>query len=344
MPTRREFMRLALSGLAAGFCGTAIAKEKPKMPFFRTRGVVVSPDDLTLGDWPERASSAGLTVIALGAAPSGLIQFIKSDSGKGFLAKCRQLGLDVEYEMHAMFELLPRSLFTENPDFFRMDDDGKRTPDANLCVHSDEALEIVCDNAVVMCKALRPTTHRYFLWFDDGQPGCRCSKCREFSDSEQALIVENRMLAAIRGFDAKARLAHLAYTRTMSPPVKVKPIPGVFLEFAPFTRSYKASLRDPSNSRDLEALDANLKVFKAEDARILEYWLDVSLFSSWKKPAVKLDLDERILRDDLRAYAKRGIRSVTTFAVFIDKDYADRYGDPPIKQYGDALASGGMIE
>jgi hypothetical protein len=219
-----------------------------------------------------------------------------------------------------------------------MDDDGKRTPDANLCVHSAKALDIVARNAAAMCKALKPTTHRYFLWFDDGQPGCRCPKCREFSDSEQALMVENRMLAAIRKLDPKARLAHLAYQRTMSAPVEVKPAPGVFLEFAPFTRSYKASLRDPSNSRDLEALDANLKVFDAADAHVLEYWLDVSLFSSWKKPAVRLDFDERILRDDLKTYAERGIRSVTTFAVFIDADYVKRHGEPPIQAYGTALA------
>jgi hypothetical protein len=151
-------------------------------------------------------------------------------------------------------------------------------------------------------------------------------------------MVENRMLGAIRKLDRKARLAHLAYTRTMSPPAKVKPSPGVFLEFAPINRTYKASLLDPSNSRDLDALDANLKVFGAADAHVLEYWLDVSLVSSWKKPAVRLDFDERILRDDLKAYAERGIRSVTTFAVFMDADYVKRHGEPPIQAYGKALA------
>lgn len=337
--TRREFVRFAtMAGVALGCFGADSAEGKGKM-LFQTRGVVISPDDLTLADWPERASRAGLTVIALGAAPSALIKFIGTEAGKGFLAKCRKLGLDVEYEMHAMFELLPRTLFAEAPELFRMDDDGKRTPDANLCVHSEEALEIVCRNAVEMCRALKPTTHRYFLWYDDGQPGCRCPKCREYSDSEQALMVENRMLGAIRKLDPRARLAHLAYTRTMSPPVKVKPKAGIFLEFAPIQRSYKASLLDPSNSRDLEALDANLKVFPAADAHVLEYWLDVSLFSSWKKPAVKLDLDEAILRDDLKAYAERGIRSVTTFAVFMDAEYVKTHGEPPIQAYGEALTA-----
>lgn len=336
MMTRREFIRATTAaGLAVGCLGTGSGKGKGEM-MFKTRGVVISPDDLTL-DWPERAARAGLTVIALGAAPSVLIEFIGSEKGKAFLAKCRKLGLDVEYEMHAMFELLPRSLFDESPSLFRMDEDGKRVRDGNLCVHSERALAIVCRNAVRICRALKPTTHRYFLWFDDGEPGCRCPKCREFSDSEQALIVENRMLQAIRKLDSKASLAHLAYTRTLDAPVKVKPSPGVFLEFAPFTRSYKAPLSGPSNSKDLDALNANLKVFGAADAHVLEYWLDVSLFSGWKKPAVRLPFDERILREDVKTYASLGIRSVTTFAVYIDHEYVKMHGEPPVETYGQAL-------
>lgn len=343
MVTRRDFLRLAgAAGLSIG-CGiptgasdAGSTQGRAKMQF-QSRGVVISPDDLSLADWPERASKAGLTVIALGAAPSGLVKFIGTDAGKAFLAKCRKLRLDVEYEMHAMFELLPRALFSKSPDLFRMDDEGKRTPDANLCTHSEEALGIVSRNAAEMCRALKPTTHRYLLWWDDNQPGCRCPKCRQFSDSEQALIVENRMIASIRKIDPKARLSHLAYTRTMSPPVKVNPAPGIFLEFAPIERSYKVSLLDQSNSRNLEALDANLRVFPAADAHVLEYWLDVSLFSSWRKPAVRLPFDERVLREDLTAYARRGIRSVTTFAVFMDAEYVKSHGEPPIEAYGQAL-------
>lgn len=343
MVTRRDFIKLigaaGLSvgcGISTGASGAGADKGRAKMQF-QNRGVVISPDDLTLADWPERASRAGLTVIALGAAPSVLVKFIGADAGKAFLAKCRKLGLQVEYEMHAMFELLPRSLFAESPDLFRVDDEGKRNPDGNLCVHSERALAIVCRNAVKMCRTLKPTTHRYFLWCDDGQPGCRCPKCREFSDSEQALMVENRMIAAIRKLDREARLAHLAYTHTRSAPARVKPAPGVFLEFAPFTRSWKAPLHDPSNSADLDALDANLKVFSAADAHVLEYWLDVSLYSSWKKPAVKLPFDERILNEDLKVYAERGVRSVTTFAVYIDAAYVEAYGEPPVQAYGEAL-------
>jgi len=43
-----------------------------------------------------------------------------------------------------------------------MDEEGRRQPDANLCVHSSAALDIAAESAVAIAKALRPTTGRYF--------------------------------------------------------------------------------------------------------------------------------------------------------------------------------------
>src|SRR5579862_3588049 len=86
-----------------------------KEPFLKTRGVVIYPEDLSLGDWPERAKRAGLSTIALhdGSAPSRVMAFVKSEPGQRFLEDCRRLKLEVEYELHAMHELLPRALFAK---------------------------------------------------------------------------------------------------------------------------------------------------------------------------------------------------------------------------------------
>src|SRR5262249_20504031 len=157
-------------------------------------------EDLTLEDWPERAAKAGLSCIALhhGSAPSRVVAFIKSDRGQAFLERCAKLKLDVEYELHAMRELLPRSLFENDKNLFRMNEKGERTPDANLCVHSKGALETVAENALRIAIELVPTTGRYFLWGDDGASWCRCSKCAGLSDSDQALFLENHVVRALR--------------------------------------------------------------------------------------------------------------------------------------------------
>ncbi len=196
--------------------------------FFKTRGVVITPNDLTLGDWQERAKQAQLTTIALHPFPGTVLNFVRTDEGRKFLEKCDRLGLQVEYELHAMRELLPRSLFSEDKSFFRMNEKDERVADANLCVHSTTALDIAAENALKFARSLKPTTGRYFFWGDDGQPWCRCNRCRDLSDSDQALLFENHLIKALRRLNPKASLAHLAYANTLLPPRAVKPEAGDF--------------------------------------------------------------------------------------------------------------------
>jgi len=250
----------------------------------------------------------------------------------------RRLGLQVEYELHAMKELLPRNLFAKDRTVFRMDDKGERVADFNCCVHSACALEILAENAVRLAGKLRPTTGRYFLWGDDGRPWCRCAQCRPLSDTDQAVLVENHLANALRQMDERATLAHLAYSNTLEPPKQVKPHPALFLEYAPIQRRYDIPYADQTGpgARDgLPALDRNLKVFPSETAQVLEYWLDVSRFSRWKRPAKQLPWKRDVFVSDLRTYAARGIRHVTTFGAWLDADYVRTFGEPEcLVEYG----------
>ena len=185
-----------------------------------------------------------------------MASFVESARGQEFLGECARLGLQVEYELHAMRDLLPRDLFAGHPEWFRMDEQGKRTPDANLCVSSEPALEIVATNALRLARRLRPTTNRYFFWGDDGVAWCRCPSCGGFSDSEQALLLENRIAGELRKLDPGAELAHLAYANTLTPPAKVKPAPGVFLEFAPIHRRYDVPCARQTGPEAKDALSA----------------------------------------------------------------------------------------
>jgi hypothetical protein len=217
-------------------------------------------------------------------------------------------------------------------------------------VHSKPALEVVCQNAQKYARLLCPTTGRYFYWIDDGRPMCRCPECRGLSDSDQALILENTMLAALRQTDPRATLAHLAYANTYPAPTQVKPVEGVFLEFAPIHRNYDVpfSRRDSqfggyTHGQLLDHLDANLEVFGSDGAQALEYWLDESRFLRHLKPPrpvrVRIPWRRDVFRQDLKTYAQRGIRHVTTFAVQVDGQYVRLFGRPPIDEYGQELRS-----
>jgi len=329
--------------LSAGQDGARAAPKSAGEPFFLTRGVVVVLSDLRTLDWPARAKRAGLSTVATHIFPHEVAAFIQADDGQKFLEACRGLGLQVEHELHAMSDLLPRSLFDKDPTMFPLTDKGDRVRGYNLCVHSQAALDVVAENAIKYTKILRATTSRYFYWIDDGRPMCRCPQCRGLSDSDQALLLEHHVLQAVRQVDPQATLCHLAYARTLQPPTQIKPVPGIFLEFAPIERKYDVPFRQRempargslTHGRLLDALDANLAWFGREGAQALEYWLDLSRFSGWKRPNVKaLPWHDDVFRDDLRTYAERGVRHVTTFAAWVDGDYVKRFGDPPLDAYG----------
>jgi hypothetical protein len=328
---RRQFLGASLAG-GATLCLHELRAATARSPAIVTRGVVLVPEDLTLADWPVWAKQAGLSTIGIHHqnSPKAVIRWVQSDTGQRFLAQCSKLGLEVEYELHAMKELLPRDLFKNNPEWFRMNDKGERTPDANCCVHSKRGLETIAQNCVDIAKALRPTTGRYFFWGDDGQPWCLCPNCRGLSPSDQSLLVEIRILKALQAADPKAKVAHLAYANSIQPPRQIKPPAEVFLEYAPINRRYDIPYRQqkgPSHRDGLDALDANLEVFRADTAQVLEYWLDVSRFSGWRRPAAKLPWRHAVFLDDVQEYRRRGIRHVTTFAVWIDANYRERFGN-----------------
>jgi hypothetical protein len=303
---------------------------------------------MSLNTWPEIARDAGLTTLGIGPSciKKYLSDFLDTEQGHTFLAKCKQLNIGVEHELHTLSELLPRELFEKDPEMFRVNEDGHRSADFNCCVHSKNAIAIIAENVHKLAPRLISTTGRYFFWIDDARNMCRCAKCRVYSDSDQALMLENEMVKALRRFDSKAQLAHLAYVHTLDAPLVIKPEKGIFLEFAPIHRSFKEPLSCSGAHQEdqkithcevMEKLDANLEVFDRGNAQILEYWLDVSRFSKWKQPAVEVPWNEAVFLDDLQTYCKKGIRNITSYGAWINAEYLKNYPMPPIKVYGAGL-------
>lgn len=317
--------------------------------FFRMRGAVLSVEDLETADWPRIAHENGINTLGTHITPDQVLRFWESEKGRQFQADCQKYGILMEHELHAMSALLPREYFAEDSTMFRMDENGRRTADFNCCASSARALDTIASRALYYARLLTSTNHRYYFWLDDGAPVCHCPQCAELTASEQALIIENRMLEAIRSYDPKAMLAHLAYYSSLQAPRKVKPHEGIFLEFAPFQRRLDKPITDSiaevrdigNNAKNLVYLKENLEVFPAETAVVLDYWLDVSMASGWKKPAVELPWNGDVFRTDIATYASMGIHNITTFAVYMDSTYFNAYPHPVyLKEYGDALTGG----
>jgi len=314
-------------------------------PKAERRGVVIYPTDIAsvgIDEWKKRIELSGINLIGIHAATfmepiDSLEVFMKSGLGQQLLQMCNESHVDVEYELHAVQYLLPRGLYEAHPEYFMLDADGKRNPQYNACFSSDEAIEAMRPQVEKLLAWLHPTTHRYYFWPDDvtGMT-CHCEQCSNLSASEQALVFENKLLALLRQYDPEATLAHIAYHQTLEAPLKVKAADGIFLEFAPIKRDYS----QPLAPQEIKALNDNLLAFPGYSHHVLEYWLDESMFSSWKRDALVQwpDNSERCA-SDIQAYRLLGATSITTFATWLNQAYINQYGstDDIFRHYGQAF-------
>ena len=245
----------------------------------RRYGAIIHPDELNMR-WLERAHAAGINVLGLHPvggvhADESLRAMIEDEflpERRVLYARARELGMDIEYEMHALSYLLPRRMFDVHPDWFRMNEQGTRVADFNFCPSNRDALEYISGRAALLAQVFRPTTDRYYFWLDDVHgAACHCPKCREFTPSDQQLIAVNAMLSDIRSVNPRAKLAYIAYNDAMQVPRAVRPAEGVFLEYAPINRDSNRPMSDPDcaqNTSEVMPVKALLNFFGRQDSQL----------------------------------------------------------------------------
>ena len=308
------------------------------------KGVVITPDDLIGVDWPAEMKKLGLNTLGIHSG-EGIGVSVRERLGQTYSPEFRRAvaaqGVQVEYELHAGSSLLPRDLFETQPDCFTFDRRlNCRSKAHNWCPSSPEAQRIVGENAKSLASLLKPDTHRYFFWGDDARGWCHCKKCRHMTDADQELMAANVMAKALLEVDPLAQVAFLAYGTSFAKPTQVKPLDNVFVEYAPIQRCYQHPLNDTKcgvNRDCWKVLKSLAKVFPPERIHVLEYWLDSSMASKGKKPAVKPFFVKDVVRADLAAYTGLGIRSITTFAVFMDGAYFAAYGRQDLDTYAELI-------
>ena len=312
------------------------------------RGIIIHPHELD-EHWLDKLSSMGLNVLGLHPAGGELShnhirQMIASlPSLRPLLDRAREMGMTIEYEMHALSHLLPRELFETHPEWFRMNEDGQRTPDVNLCASNEEGLAFLGQQAAELAKLLPASNHMYYFWLDDvASFRCHCEHCRKLSASDQQLKVMNAIQRGIRTVDELACVPYLAYQATLVPPSRVQPDEGVFLEYAPFRRKVTHAIYDPScpeNAAELQGLKDLIAFFGLKNAKVLDYWTDNSLFSGWKYPPKPFTLNADVMRKDVAFYRELGFASITAFGCYLGRDYIELHGDPDLRAYGEILCS-----
>lgn len=308
------------------------------------RGLLVHPDEL--GDlWVSRLKGSDIGIVGLhpvgGKKANETLEQLCRDLQDGRFdrpfAALREMGIEIEFEAHAMSWLLPREEFVAHPEWFRMNKEGERVGDFNLCPSNEEGMDYVARRTAKLAQILKPTTHRYYFWIDDVRDSyCHCPDCSALSPSDQALKIYNKLLEGIRTVDPLATHCYLAYQATREVPRKVDPSEGIFLEYAPFDRDFHRPLSDAAcekNAIETAPLSGLLERFGKNGAKVLEYWLDNSLFSKWKKPPQPFKNDVPVMREDLRYYEALGFTDATVFACYLGEDYEVLHGAPDLEDY-----------
>lgn len=309
--------------------------------------ILIHPEELSK-KWIDRMADAGITV--LGIHPWGgkeaartlleLTETLQKPDYRALLDYAAARGLEIEYEVHAAGYLMPRDLFDAHPDYFRMNEEGERVSDWNFCVSNTEAMELVARRAARLADLLYRNNGKFYFWMDDkSHAHCHCPKCRALSASDQQLTVINAMQREIRKTIPEAQMAYLAYCSSIDLPTRVRPDPGVFLEYAPFEK-YVAKSENAAEliEREFQMIGPLIDFFGKENAKVLEYWYDNSLYSHWKKPPKPFAPKPDAIRDDIAFYRSRGFDSIATFGCFLGEDYEALYGEPDIEPLVKALA------
>ncbi len=302
--------------------------------------LIIHPEELNK-KWIDRLTQNNVDVLGIhprggGESHDSLIELLEALERKEFLYLLDYAiskGLEIEYEIHGANYLLPRELYDKNPDFFRMNKHGIRTPDYNFCISSDDAMEIIYTNTAKLVKKLYGSSDNYYIWLDDAKDTCcHCDKCSAISPSDQQMIVLNNMLDAIKTYNKNARLAYLAYYKTITPPKIIKPDKGIFLEYAPIERDMASDVsKMPSceinNIKDLVLL------FGRENAKCLEYWLDNSYFTRREGHLTRLNPDNEMIKRDFEFYQSLGFDYISSFACLMGEEYEKLYGEPDISSF-----------
>ena len=240
------------------------------------------------------------------------INFPVAESYSAPLALIAERGLRLEYGGHGTEKFVPRELYPTQPERF-IEKDGKRTPQGNFCVSDERNLQDVSE-AVRRIFQNIPQLDVLHPWFEDIPTGswCECEKCRSLPPNAQQMRIINAIARKIRKESASAEVDMLLYQGTLNNlSAAEKPETNVKAVFAPRERCYAHGIGEEScalNFAMRKKLDEAIVKFGAKNVMPFDYYTDHVLFSRMKTVLPST------IAEDMRYYAKKGIRSVCTLA------------------------------
>ena len=235
------------------------------------------------------------------------------DNNRNLIDEIQSNFINVEHYLHIVSYLVPRELINEHHELFRMNENGERVNDYNLCVSSNEALKMVENNSYTLAKFLKQKSNYYHLYVDDNlgkRVICNCDKCKKYNEFEQQKIIYDSILKGLKKYNKNAKLSFLVYGNSN---LDIELNDDYFIEYAPFIKNHYLPITNKENERSRnEFLKLNKRY---NDIHVLEYFLSYD-FDRYL-------IDDSKVKNDLLFYKNNGIKYLSTFVVVRDNDTKD---------------------
>lgn len=202
-----------------------------------------------------------------------------------------------------------KTLFDVHPDWFGLDEKGKRDAAETrvFCTSNEQAFAFFQKQVEDYAKA-RPEIEIFDLWPPDGATWCECDQCRALGEPQdrQALLM-NRMQNAFRAFGGP-RLEMIAYSKALLPPTRQMLDPSILVDFCPINQQFEKQINDDASERNKEYADALVAWRK-------QFVGDISLYSYYRKYAWRSlpCVIPQYIQHDMQWYATLPLQGISSY-------------------------------
>lgn len=157
--------------------------------------------------------------------------------------------------VHTMHTIITADMFSTNPEYFGMDENGVRQPNRQPCFSNEDVLALTVSAAKAhFAKA----SSIFSVSQNDNQDFCRCPDCVSFNDAhgntDSATLVRfvNKVAVEVRKEYPEAKIETLAYQNSKLPPVDMTIEENVVIRLCPIQTCVLHDLDDPTCPKNAE--------------------------------------------------------------------------------------------
>jgi hypothetical protein len=215
------------------------------------------------------------------------------------------------YQNYLNAEMEGGRLFTVHPEWFGMDESGKRSPDPHrvFCTSNEDAVDYLHRN-VLLYLDQHPEIGIFDFWPPDSERWCSCEQCQALgtaADRHALLVSETAEFLKRR--KPGVRLECIAYSHYVAPPDKRTIDPSVLVDFCPIRQSFEYPIYSDSSENNRGYRD-DLLAWRRRFAG------DISIYSYYRKYAWRSlpNILPHYMQDDLVYYRSIGAKGISVYS------------------------------